>query len=103
MIDKLKERSDMKLVKLLRQCGILLVVMAGPAFACQGNACGDVKPSVSGNCHTLQNVGSRRIRIKWGDTFGPKDLGPGESWTIMNPFGGGCVGTIAGDIFANYI
>lgn len=93
----------MKRATILGKCGVLLLLIAGPAFACQGNACVDIRPTANGSCHTLQNVGSRRIRVKWGDTFGPKDLGPGESWTITNPFGGGCVGWIAGDIFANYI
>lgn len=83
---------------------MIATMLVGTVFACKGNACGDLKLSVNGNCHTVQNAGSRRIRVKWGDTFGPKDLGPGESWTVTNPFGGGaCVGSIAGDIEANYI
>jgi hypothetical protein len=92
--------------KPVARCFMVLLMIAMllvlPAFACQGNACSDIKPSVNGNCHTLKNVGNKRIRVKWGDTFGPKDLAPGESWTITN-INGACVGWIAGDITANYI
>lgn len=70
-------------------------------FACQGNACGDLKFSANDNCHSVQNVGSRTITVKWGD-WGPFDLSPGQSVTIKNPFGGGCVEYIAGDVTANY-
>jgi hypothetical protein len=94
--------------KIVERCfmGLLMFAMllVLPALACQGNACADIKQSANGNCHTLKNVGNRTIRVKWGDTFGPKDLAPGESWTITNPFNGGaCIGWIAGDITANYI
>jgi hypothetical protein len=88
--------------RVLRQLA-LLVLAAGMVFACQGNACGELKFSVNGNCHTVQNVGSRRIRVKGVTTSVRKDLGPGESWTITNPFGGACVGSIAGDVSANYL
>jgi hypothetical protein len=82
---------------------VVAMLLLGTAFACKGNACGDLKFTANGNCHTITNVGSKPIRVKWGDTFGPKDLGPGESWTITNPFGGACVGYIAGEVEANYI
>jgi len=79
--------------------GLIAVLLAGAAFACQGNACGDLRFSVNGNCHTIQNAGSRTVRLQWGQ-YGPKDLGPGASWTVIVL--GQCVGTIVGDITANY-
>jgi len=85
---------------------LLLAILVVPfearaAGGCSGNACDVLQLSVNGNCHTITNVGSRTITVRWGP-FGPMRLAPRQSQTITNPFGGGCVGVIVGALTANY-
>ncbi len=70
----------------------------GDSF-CDGNACGDLRFSVQGNCHTVTNAGSRRISVSWGPWS--KKLAVSEAWTVTN-VDGSCVGTIIGKVVANY-
>jgi hypothetical protein len=91
----------------MRKMFVLLVAMlvvpsvTRAAGGCTGNACSVLRLSANGNCHTITNVGSRTITVRWG-VFGPMILAPHQSHTITNPFGGGCVGVIVGDLTANY-
>jgi hypothetical protein len=78
----------------------MLLSLARNAMACEGNACDSVQFAWENNCHVAKNVGSRKVKVEWGSWT--CNLKPGESCTITNPFGGGCVDWIVGPQKANY-
>lgn len=77
-----------------------LFVFVQGAGACEGNACDSIEFKWENNCHVAKNIGSRKVKVEWGAWT--CNLKPGESCSIINPFGGGCVGTIIGAQRANY-
>jgi len=94
MIDKKQLLATVSAV-----CILLLLALARPAAACDGNACGDIQTTWENNCHVVKNRGTHKVNVQWGP-FGCV-LWAGDSCQIKN-LDGSCIGTIVGDLKATY-
>jgi hypothetical protein len=71
-------------------------------FACSGNACGVISITNDGGCHNVHNNSNRPIFVQWG-AIG-MNISPGNFDAPREPFTAGrpCIGTIVGNISANF-
>lgn len=83
---------------------LVVTSMAGPALACDGQACGDVQVSFEAGCYYGTNHGAKRVKLTLGEGgIGSvsTELDPGEKHRFT--FFGKCFGGFVGKTVAVYI
>lgn len=83
-------------------CFLVLSLASISVYAakCSGNACGEVSFYYENGCHYAQNHSGRKVNAQMGAI--KFELRPGQTHTLTNPFGGGCLRAFAGGTKANY-